>query len=148
MQTGGKHQNSTPEEPLPTLEHISGELAQIVRYVRANERCPTDEFFKGMDSRMVKKFKGQFTAITKKGESYSNDQRFTALRGYGKPLWEFKEFDHRLYCYRKVIPPSAVFLVLLSGWVKQKTGKTEKEQREIKRAMDLYEDFIKEQGGR
>ena len=87
---------------------------------------------------------GQFDAITKQGSTYCNGQRFTPLHGAGKPLWEFKEFDHRLYCSRKVIPPNSVFIVLLSGWVKQKKGRTSKEDREIKHAMELYHEFVEE----
>lgn len=89
---------------------------------------------------------GQFDALTKMGARYINSQRFTSLRGVGKPLWEFKEFDHRLYCFRRVIPPNSVVIVLLSGWVKQKKGKTNKEQREIQKAMDLYNEFLSEGG--
>lgn len=95
---------------------------------------------------MVRKFKGQFDAVTKCGAAYCNDQRFTPLRGDGKPLWEFKEFDHRLYCCRRVIPPNRVVLVLFSGWAKQKKEKTDREKREIQRAMDLHDEFMKEGG--
>lgn len=96
---------------------------------------------------MCRRFKGQFDAITKSGATYCNQQRFKPLHGDGKPLWEFKESDHRLYCYRQVVPPNKLFVVLLNGWVKQKKGKTDMEEREIKRAMDLYAEFMKEQGG-
>jgi hypothetical protein len=143
---GWEYQRSEPEEPLPTREHISGPLARIVAFVRANERCPIDDFFRDIEPMMRKKFNGQFDALTKQGSIYSNGERFKPLHGAGKPLWEFKEHGHRLYCYRKATPPS-VFIVLLSGWVKQKKGKTDKEEREIKRAMDLHDEFIHELGG-
>jgi hypothetical protein len=97
---------------------------------------------------MLKKFKGQFDALTKTGADYCNYQRFKALSGAGKPLWEFKEFDHRLYCYRQVVIDSkTVRIVLLCGWIKEKRGKTEKEDREITRAHDLYSEFLDEYPG-
>ena len=95
---------------------------------------------------MRRKFAGQFDAITKTGALYENYQRFRPLRGHGKPLWEFKEFDHRLYCSRKVIQnlQGAVNLVLFNGWVKEKKGKTQKEEREIDKALSLYDEFLNE----
>src|SRR5271166_1723150 len=104
-------------------------------YVRANERCPAEGFLDSLDSKMRKRFAGQFDAVSKMGSEYENHQRFTPLRGSGKPLWEFKEHDHRLYCFRQIREARAVLIVLFSGWIKQKTGKTEKEQREIERAL-------------
>jgi hypothetical protein len=95
---------------------------------------------------MAKKFAGQFDALTKVGAAYSNQQRFWGLHGAGKPLWEFKEHDHRLYCVRQVVGQS-VTVILLNGWVKQKRGKTEQENREIEKALNLYGEFLKETGG-
>jgi hypothetical protein len=95
---------------------------------------------------MRKKFRGQFDALTKMGAPYHNGQRFRPLGGDGKPLWEFKEFDHRLYVAR-FVTGSTVVLVLLSGWVKEKRGRTEIEDREIRKAMDLYYEFLKEYPG-
>ena len=91
---------------------------------------------------MQRRFFGQFDALTKV-PSYCNQQRFRPLSGKGKPLWEFKEFDHRLYCFRKVVG-TMIVVVLFSGWVKDKEGKTEKETREIEKAQDLYAEFIRE----
>lgn len=133
---------------LPICPYITGPLARIVKYVRSNNRCPVDDdFLSNLDHKMSKKFAGQCDAITKQGESYQNRERFTPLHEDGKPLWEFKGFDHRLYCFRKVIPPNAVVLVLFSGWVKQKRGKSKKEDREIQRAKRIYEEFMKEYPG-
>jgi membrane-associated protease RseP (regulator of RpoE activity) len=97
---------------------------------------------------MRKRFAGQFDALTKTGTIYCNSQRFRPLSGRGKPLWEFKEFDHRVYCLRSVTDGGTVDIVLLSGWVKQKEGKSQKEDREIKRAMELYQEFVNERGGK
>jgi hypothetical protein len=98
---------------------------------------------------MRKKFAGQFDALTKTGATFCNQQRFWGLHKEGKPLWEFKEHDHRLYCYRIVRNGSAVVVVLFNGWVKDKKGKTEKEKREIGRALELLAEFLQEfPGGR
>jgi hypothetical protein len=97
---------------------------------------------------MRKRFLGQFDALTKTGSSYINKQRFTSLNEQGKPLWEFKEHDHRLYCVRKIIPPNNISIILLSGWIKQKSGKTDKESREIQHAQMIYNEFLIESGGK
>lgn len=95
---------------------------------------------------MAKKFNGQFDALTKTGASYANHERFKPLHERGRPLWEFKEFDHRLYCHRQVVG-SAVLIVLFNGWVKEKRGRTQKEDREIERAIALYAEFRQEDSG-
>ena len=132
---------------LPVCAHLIGNLARIVKYVRVNDRCPANGFLDGLDRKMQKKFAGQFDALTKQGAEYENYQRFTPLRGRGRPLWEFKHFDHRLYCFRKAASAKTVLIVLFNGWVKQKTGKTEKEDREIAHAMELYNQFMQEYPG-
>lgn len=96
---------------------------------------------------MEKKFKGSFDALIKMGAAYQNQERFRALHGEGKPLWEFKEFDHRLYCYRHQDKNNVLLVVLLTGWVKQKKGKTDIEGREITRAQNLYCEFLNEYPG-
>ena len=93
---------------------------------------------------MRKKFAGQFDALSKQGSSYENQQRFHPLHGKGKPLWEFKEHDHRFYCSRLVVDQTKVEIVLLCGWVKDKTGKTDKEDREIEKALDLMHEMENE----
>ncbi len=92
---------------------------------------------------MQRRFAGQLDALTKTGKSYCNAQRFTPLRGAGKPLWEFKEFDHRLYCHRHV-QNDTVLVVLFNGWIKDKKGRTDREDREIQRAISLYAEFVAE----
>jgi hypothetical protein len=132
---------------LPVCIHLTGSVAHVMKYVRANERCPADSFLDSLDPKMCKRFAGQFDAISKMGSEYENHQRFTPLRGRGKPLWEFKEHDHRLYCFRRVLQARAVLIVLFGGWIKQKAGRTDKEDREIERAMQLYNDFMNEYPG-
>jgi len=92
---------------------------------------------------MRKRFQGQFGALTTMGPAYCNSQRFRPLGGVGKPLWEFKEFDHRLYCHRQVIKDRIV-VILFNGWAKDKAGRTAREDREIQKAQDLYAEFLDE----
>lgn len=130
---------------LPICPHLIGKLARIYKYVRPNGRRPAHDFLTEIDPKMRKKFAGQFDALTKMGANYVNNQRFIPLHKDGKPLWEFKEHDHRLYCLRTVEPPNVIVVVLFSGWVKQKVGQTDKEDREIERAKFIYEEFIAEE---
>jgi len=37
-----------------------------------------------------------------------------------------------------------VTIVLFNGWVKDKDGKTDREQREIEKALDLHKEFLRE----
>lgn len=96
---------------------------------------------------MRKKFAGQLNTLTIQGTDYVNQQRLKPLTGAGKPLWEFKEHDHRLYCFRKQGPAKTIQVVLLSGWAKQKTGRSSKEDREVERAIGLYNEFMNEYPG-
>jgi hypothetical protein len=80
------------------------------------------------------------------GVGYQNPERFRLLTGAGRPLWEFKQFDHRLYCYRRVVG-QFITLVLFNGWVKQKRGRTDVEDREIARGLDLLQEFMAEYPG-
>src|SRR5260370_26122513 len=95
---------------------------------------------------MRNRFLGQCGALTKDA-SYVNQQRLHPLRDPGKPLWEFKEFDHRLYCIRISVGADKIDVVLLNGWVKDKKGRTEREDREIRKAKSLYEEFLDEYSG-
>jgi hypothetical protein len=92
---------------------------------------------------MTKKFQGAFHAITVMGGNYINQQRFKPLTGKGKPLWEFKEHDHRLYCAR-IVNGNSVDIVLLCGWCKDKSGKSIEESVNIDKAKLLYEEYLEE----
>ena len=97
---------------------------------------------------MRKRFDGQMVALTKDGGAeYENHQRFRPLHGNGKPLWEFKEHDHRLYCARYPRCLGKVDIVLFNGWIKDKEGRTDREDREIERAKLLYNEFLAEYPG-
>jgi len=77
------------------------------------------------------------------GSDYINDDRFYPLKGAGRPLWEFKEHDHRLYCHRIVEKGKIVKVILFNGWVKDKRGKGE-ENQEIEKAQNLYREYLNE----
>lgn len=89
---------------------------------------------------MRNKFLGLFHAVTKIGTGYVNDQRFKALVRDGKPLWEFKEHDHRIFC-RRAEEGRFVRILLLHGWIKDKNGRTAHEQREVQHALMLLHEF-------
>jgi len=98
---------------------------------------------------MNRRFNGQIRALADMGGAeYENHQRFCPLHGAGKPLWEFKEHDHRLYCARITRPAGRPLdVVLLSGWIKDKKGKGKEETREIDKAKSLYNEFLAEYPG-
>jgi hypothetical protein len=54
-------------------------------------------------------------------------------------MWEFKEHDHRIYCLRTV-SGTIVDIVLLSGWIKDKTRGRE-ERAEIDKAKNLLREL-------
>jgi hypothetical protein len=138
------------EVSLPIRVHLSGRLARVFKYERRiNQRCPSTEFLGSIQKPMRNRFSGQMDALTKDGggTEYENYQRFHALHGDGKPLWEFKEHDHRLYCVRLPRKAGRMDIVLLNGWIKEKTGRTEKEDREIEKAISLYNEFLAEYPG-
>jgi len=119
----------------------------VVMYERPGaHRCPAEDFLKEIEKPMRKRFLGQLDALSKQGSEYVNQQRFRSLHGAGKPLWELKEHDHRLYCVRNVVGATIV-VILLSGWIKDKEGRTEREDREIEKAQRIYGEFMNEYPG-
>lgn len=112
-------------------------------FVREGGRCPAEEFLDECPRPIRKTFEHQFGAVSIMGASYELHQRFHPLHDAGKPLWEFKKHDHRLFCVREVAGGS-VTIVLLNGWVKDKEGRAAaQEAREIAKAKSLYEEYLK-----
>lgn len=124
-------------------QHLVGPLGRIYRFVRSSDRCPSRDFLRNLDSQTAKKFKGSFDALSKMGSPYHNEQRFKPLIGKGKPLWEFKEHDHRLYCFRRV-EEERVVVTLLDGWVKDKEGRSKQEVHRVQAALSLLAEFLAE----
>ena len=118
-------------------------MGRIYRFVRPSGRCPSHDFLGGLDSQAVKKFRGSFDALSKVGSRYYNEQRFKALVGNAKPLWEFKEHADRLYCFRRV-EGERVVVTLLDGWAKEKEGKSRQEVHKIQSALTLLTEFLAE----
>lgn len=125
---------------------LVGPRGQVAVFVRAGGRSPARDFLsKECQKPMRKKFHGTFGALVRMGADLVNDERFKPLKGPGKPLWEFKEHDHRLYCARNQTGQN-VDVVLLAGWIKDKKGKARQEAREVERAISLYVEYVREAG--
>jgi hypothetical protein len=115
-------------------------------FLRQGGRCPARDFLdRECHKAERKKLLGSFQSIVvTTGPKYHNPQRFTPLHGEaGKPLWEFKEHDHRLYCLR-VVDGTVVEIVLFNGWIKDKDGKSQEEAREITKAQNLLSEYRNE----
>lgn len=115
----------------------------MLRYRRTNGRCQVEDFLDGLDRSSQNKLKGEFGAVVLRGRKHENQHRFKALTGKGKPLWEFKEFDHRIYCAREC-RGEWVEVVLLYGWTKQKSGRSREEDAEIAKALRLLDEYESE----
>lgn len=108
---------------MPLRQVAFGKQGTVAEYVRSGGRCPARVFLDWCQKPMRDKFDDAFVALVRMGASYVNQERFWLLHGHGKPLWEFKEHHHRLYCAREQVGP-AVRVILLHGWKKQKEGGT------------------------
>lgn len=120
---------------------MAGPKGRVLLFRRTNGKSPAEDFLNGCDQKMRPKFNGSFEAVSSMGARYLNSERFKPLQDKGKPLWEFKEHDHRLFCFRKQTGDSVV-IVLLNGWVKDKAGRSKEEAREITRAQGVLADFM------
>ena len=138
------------EVRLPVRAYLHGKLARVFEYVRpVNQRCPSADFLvKGVEKKMRDRFKGQLDSMAKNcGAEYENQQRFRSLHNKGKPLWELKEHDHRLYCARLLRGAGSMDIVLFNGWKKDKDGRSDREDREIEKAISIYNEFLEEYPG-
>jgi len=132
---------------MPLLPKARDANGEVFAYVRYNNRSPAENFLQASQEAMRKRFEGSFRAACIMGATYRNDERFKPLKGDGKPLWEFKEHDHRLYCLREQYG-QRVRIVLFNGWVKDKgKGGRREETREITTAQHLYQEYVHETGG-
>jgi hypothetical protein len=132
---------------LALREVVRGPRGRVTKYVRQSDRCPAEVFLGGCQKPMQRRFEGAFLAIVNDlGARAYNEQRFKPLQGDGRPLWEFKEHDHRLYCLKTGLEGDRVEIVLLSGWVKDKRGKTDEERRQIRSAKMLLSEYLAEEG--
>lgn len=129
---------------MPLRERCTGEFGDVFDFERPGGRCPAARFLDNCDGKQKKKFDGSFGSLLRMGARYINSQRFKPLQNQGKPLWEFKEFDHRIYCVRRVFGVK-LRIVLLWGWVKDKAGKGKQEQNEIETALNLYSEYLVEE---
>lgn len=123
------------------MEIFAGPKGLVLKFVRAGGRCPADDFLRRHSAGVSIKFKASFKALTEVGAKYINDQRFKPLKGKGRPLWEFKHHDQRIFCVREVSGDHAT-VILLNGWEKDKEGRTREEDREIQRAKALEVEYL------
>ena len=116
--------------------HLEGDNlpGKVLLFQRSNGRMPVQSFLDGLTPGDRRKFQGNFMVFVDMGKEHENPQRLKPLRGKGKPLWEFKEHDHRIYCYRRIVGECA-YAVLLFGWTKDKGGIHNEETRSIERAQ-------------
>jgi hypothetical protein len=132
------------ENVLPRKLLNEGVRGRVYSFVRPGPeaRCPAEDFLDEIEQKCRKKFLGQFDALTKYGTDIPvNPQRYKPLGGDGKPLWEFKEHDNRLYCDRVVVEDNKVAITLFNGWTKDKEGRTRREDSEILKAQNFYLEF-------
>jgi hypothetical protein len=128
---------------LPTEQLKNGDQGSVSIFVRAvGRRSPARDFLESCEKRFQRRFDDQFGALVRTGAKYYNHQRFRPLTGGGKPMWEFKEHDHRMYC-RRTVTGVIVDIVLLSGWIKDKTRGRE-ERNEINKAKNLLDELESE----
>jgi hypothetical protein len=127
---------------------VRGEFGVVYSFVRENSRCPADVFLGECEGNYKKKFQGSFDSLTKQGADYENQVRFKGLHDYGRPLWEFKEHDHRIYAVREILnigegseKKLIAVVVLLNGWKKDKDGKAKEEKIKIAAGQTLYAEY-------
>ena len=90
---------------------------------------------------MQDRLEGLFEALVKMGRDFVHSF-FEALKPPGAPLWEFKPFDHRMYCARTDFSNGSVQAILLDGWVKDKEGKAKEEKIRIEVAKNLNKERL------
>jgi hypothetical protein len=117
---------------------VKDKLGQVWRYIRPNGKCPASEFLnEECEEKIRKRFKDSFGAAVQLGSDYMIHERFHPLHDDGRPLWEFKEHKHRLFCQRTVTGKS-INIILFNGWKKDKDGRGKKEEEaQIQRAQNL-----------
>lgn len=120
---------------MPLTLYHEGKRGAVLQLVRDRKRCPAGDFLGKLQEHDRKKFDFSFLALVKLGCEYENGQSFTALQRDGRPLWEFKEHELRLYCLRKRIG-DRVYAVLLNGWSKG-ANKSQRQTKQIERAQSL-----------
>lgn len=117
-----------------------GPKGRLEHYVRANGRSPYEEFREASALPLWERFQRVFARFLDEGLAIAGNGVFKPLTGRGKGIWEFKQFDHRLYAFRGPDYGKAARLVLLNGWIKDKDasiGAGIEENRQIEKAIAM-----------
>jgi hypothetical protein len=125
---------------VPLRQLVRGEFGVVYAFIRPNGRCPACDFLQSLTVNLQNKFNGLFDAFVKQGAVFENYIEFKLLHGKGKPLWEFKQHEPRIYTVRERFGERFAIAVLLDGWVKGKSGKGKEEKTRIASAITLYHD--------
>lgn len=135
------HARRTRPRRMALRRHLEGDNlpGKVFFLQRRNGRVPVQDFLDDLTPGDRKKFQGNFMVFVEMGREHENPQRFKPLRRKGRPLWEFKEHDHRIYCYRRIVGECG-YAVLLFGWTKDKGGIHNEETRSIERAQSYREE--------
>jgi hypothetical protein len=124
-----------------------GPRGRLEIYTRPSGRVPFEEFRKQADEHLWEKFERVFGRFQQEGMGIASNGVFKPLAGRGKGVWEWKQFDHRLYAFRGPDYGEAARVVLLNGWVKDKAaplGGGVEENRQIEKAIALRDECLTE----
>lgn len=126
---------------------LGGPRGRLEVYTRPSGRTPFEEFRKQADDHLWEKFERVFARFQQEGMGIAGNGVFKPLTGRGKGIWEWKQFDHRLYAFRGPDYGEAARVVLLNGWVKDKAaplGSGVEENRQIEKAVALRDECTTE----
>jgi hypothetical protein len=115
----------------------TGPQGEVVGYTSPSGRCATCDFLAKMPASLRKRMEREFDRLVQNGSRYYSDT-FRPLRT-PRTIWKVKAFDHRLYGAH-MPRGSWVRLLLLRGWVKDKTRGLE-EIAHIRAAQDTYAEY-------
>lgn len=127
--------------------HHVGMAGRILLYVRPNGRCPSREFIEHVEKKLRKRYDRFFRLFGRRGMEAADNNTFKPMTQEGKGIWSIKQHDHRLLAFRgpdaqETVPGGTTTvnqLVLLMGWVKDKSESVEERNR-LESAQRLREE--------
>ena len=130
---------------MPQVLLLQGPRGRLEVYTRPSGRTPFEEFRKPVESHIWERFVRIFGRFQQEGMGIAGNSVFKPLTGRGKGIWEWKQFDHRLYAFRGPDYGTAARVVLLNGWVKDKDnsiGGGVEDNRQIEKAIALRDECL------